>query len=277
MHRAASGDIPSLAPFTRRLIIILVACLLGGFVTTAKPASGLPHNLLNNGDLARGSGDSCDGWRTDGWILSPSSTSFNWIAPAGGYPGQLEVENLRDNDARWSQPLSLSGGWYHISVWSRTEDILPYFTGANISVLEGNIVSADLKGTQPWQKLELYLKVPRYGADVEVALRLGGYANLTRGKAFFRDARVEPVNGPPAGATHVYDLGAIRKAENPGPIGDRWTLYATFLVLTFAAIAGWRLFMFEPVAAVGETLSPVARPALVAPKKRPKKKSQRHN
>jgi hypothetical protein len=277
MPPAPTGDTLALTRFIRRLIITLAACLLGGLVTTAEPASGSAHNLLNNGDLARGSGDSCDGWRTDGWILSPSSTSFNWIAPAAGYPGQLEVENLRDNDARWSQPLSLSGGWYHMSVWARTEDVLPYFTGANISVLEGNIVSADLRGTQPWQKLELYLKVPRYGADVEVALRLGGYANLTRGKAFFRDARVDPVDAPPTGATHVYDLGAIRKAENPGPIGNRWTLYATFLVLTVAAIVGWRLFMFEPVAAAGEELSPVTRAAVVAPKKRRKKKSQRHN
>jgi hypothetical protein len=278
MLRAAVGAARLLATFIRSLIIILAACLLAGLVTTAEPASDPPHNLLNNGDLARGSGVSCDGWRTDGWILSPSSTSFSWIAPAGGYPGQLEVENLRDNDARWSQPLSLSSGWYHMSVWARTEDVLPYFTGANISVLEDTIVSADLRGTQPWQKLELYLKIPRYGADVEVALRLGGYANLTRGKAFFRDARVDPVDAPPAGATHVYDLGAIRKAENPGPIGDRWTLYATFLALTVAAIAGWRLFMFEPdVAIASEALSPITQARLLAPKKRRKKKSQRHN
>jgi hypothetical protein len=278
MSRARAGAARLLTTFIRRLIIILAACVLAGLVTTAEPASDPPHNLLNNGDLARGSGGSCDGWRTDGWILSPSSTSFNWIAPAGGYPGQLEVDNLRDNDSRWSQPLSLSGGWYHMSVWARTEDVLPYFTGANISVLEGNIVSADLRGTQPWQKLELYLKVPHYGADVEVALRLGGYANLTRGKAFFRDARVDQVDAPPTGATHVYDLAAIRKAENPGPIGRRWTLYATFLVLMVAAIAGWRLFMFEPdVAIASEAPSPVARAALVSPKKRRKKKSQRHN
>lgn len=277
MPRAAAGAARLLTTFIKRLLIILAACLLAALATTAEPADP-PHNLLNNGDLARGSGSSCDGWRTDGWILSPSSTSFSWIAPAGGYPGQLEVENLRDNDARWSQPLSLRGGWYHISVWARAEDVLPYFTGANISVLEDTIVSADLRGTQPWQQLDLYLKVPPYGADVEVALRLGGYANLTRGRAFFRDAHVERIDAPPAGATHIYDLGAIRKAESPGPIGNRWTLYATFLVLTIAAIAGWRLFMFEPdVAVAGEAPAPLARTAVVAPKKRRKKKWQRHN
>ena len=259
-------------------MIGVTACMLTGLVTAAEPVSGSPHNLLNNGDLARGSGASCDGWRTDGWILSPSSTSFTWIPPGGGYPGELEVENMRDNDARWSQPLSLSAGWYHISVWARSEDVLQYFTGANISVLEDTIVSADLRGTQPWQKLELYLKIPPYGADVEVALRLGGYANLTRGKAFFRDARVEKVDAPPAGAAHVYDLGAIRKAENPGPIGKRWTLYATFFVLAVVAVTGWRLFIYEPpVAIASEVPRPVVRAEAMAPRKRRKKKSQRRN
>jgi hypothetical protein len=273
-----AGAIRQLPSFVGRRCIVLLACLLAGLVTTAEPALGPMHNLLNNGDFARGSGDSCDGWRTDGWILSPGSTSYSWIAPADGHPGQLEVHNLHDNDARWSQPLSLSAGWYHMSVWARTEDVLPYFTGANISVLEDTIVSADLRGSQPWQKLDLYLKVPRYGADVEVALRLGGYANLTRGKAFFRDARVERVDAPPAGATHVYDLGAIRKAENPGPIGKRWTLYATFFVLAVAAVVGWRLFMLDPPAATAsEAPKPVVKSEVMPPKKRRTKKSQRRN
>jgi hypothetical protein len=277
MLRIAASAIRPCSSLRNGLGIIVVICLLACFVTAAESESDAVRNLLNNGNLSRGSGLSCDGWRTDGWILSPSSTSFSWIAPAGGYPGELEVENLRDNDARWSQPLSLNGGWYHMSVWARTEDVLPYFTGANISVLEDTIVSADLRGTQPWQKLDLYLKVPPFGADVEVALRLGGYANLTRGKAFFRDARVEPIDAPPTGATHVYDLGAIRKAENPGPIGKRWTLYATFLLLAAAAVVGWRLFMLEPAAIATEAPQPMVKTQVVTPKKRRTKKSQRRN
>jgi len=260
------------------VLAILAACLPTAVVMAAETVSDQPHNLLNNGDFARGSGNSCDGWRNDAWILSPTATSFSWIAPAGGYPGQLEVENMRDNDARWTQTLSLSKGWYHISVWARSENVLKYFTGANISVLEDGIVSADLRGTQPWQQLGLYLKVPRYGADVEIALRLGGYVNLTRGKAFFRDARVERVNAPPIGATHVYDLAAIRKAENPGPIGQRWTLYATFLVLAVFAVIGWRVFMLDPRPTIAaDTARTAATPEIITPRKRRKKKSQRRN
>jgi hypothetical protein len=260
-----------------RVLTIVAVCCIAGSVRAADSASE-PHNLLNNGNLARGSGNSCDAWRTDAWILSPTASDFTWIAPEADHPGQVEIDTSRDNDARWVQTLSLTGGWYHISVWARTEDILPYFTGANISVLEDTIISADLRGTQPWQQLDLYLKIPPYGADVDVAMRLGGYANLTRGKAFFHDPRVVRVDAPPAGATHVYDLGAIRKADAPGPIGNPWSLYVTYLMLAIAAVVGWRLFMFEPTSAAAKAEPPISvTPDVMVPKKRRKKKSQRRS
>lgn len=256
------------------MFAILLALAIG---TKAEPSAAVPHNLLNNATLARGSGDSCDGWRSDAWILSPTATSFSWIPPNEGHPGQLEVDTMRDNDARWTQNLSLTGGWYRISVWARSEDALSFFTGANISVLEDGIVSADLRGTQPWQELVLYLKIPPYGADIDVALRLGGYMNLTRGKAFFRDPAVVRIGAPPIGANHVYDLGAIRKSEAGSPIGSRWTLYATYLALAAIAVIGWRLFMLDPPPAAIPKDVPASRITSIpaTPPKRRKKKSQR--
>jgi hypothetical protein len=257
-----------------RHIIIIGASLIVAIAAAADQSPGAPHNLLTNASLSRGSGSSCDGWRSDAWILSPTATNFTWIAPDEGHPGQLEVDTTHDNDARWAQTLSLSGGWYRISVWARSEDALPYFTGANISVLEDGIVSADLRGTQPWQQLVLYLKVPPYGADIDVALRLGGYTNLTRGRAFFHDPEVIRIDAPPAGATHLYDLGEIRKTEAGSPIGSRWTLYATYLLLAVAAVIGWRLLMFDQPAQAPQTV-PVATPISLMQRKRRKKKSER--
>jgi len=259
-----------------RHFVITVASFVIAVTAAADPSSGAPHNLLTNADLSRGSGNSCDGWRTDAWILSPTATNFAWIAPDEGHPGQLEVDTMHDNDARWSQTLSLSGGWYRISVWARSEDVLPYFTGANISVLEDGIVSADLRGNQPWQQLVLYLKIPPYGADIDVALRLGGYTNLTRGRAFFHDPEVIRIDAPPAGATHVYDLGEIRKTEAGGPIGSRWTLYATFLVLAVMAAIGWRLLLIDQPAQAPQSVPiPAGAPISVMQRKRRKKKSER--
>jgi hypothetical protein len=209
-------------------------------------------NLLHNGAFAVGSGDSVDGWRSDAWILTPGTTDYKWIPPAKGQSGELEVFSHRDNDARWLQSLSLGPGWYHMSVEIRTHNVLPFFTGASISVLEDGIMSQDLRGDNDWKRVGLYLKIGPYGSDVDVALRVGGYMNLTRGEAFFRNPEVVKVDAPPPSAEHVFDLVSIRKHETTGPIGHLWTLFATLVVLLLIAIAGWRL-MAEPHAQIAST------------------------
>ncbi len=199
-------------------------------------------NLLDNGDFARADGSQCDGWRTDAWVLTPTATEFTWIRPTAREPGQLVVDTFHDNDARWQQTVSLGPGWYYFSVEARTEKVLPFFIGATISVLEDSVMSADLKRTTNWTKLGFYLRVGPQGGDVDVALRLGGFMNLNRGKAFFRHASVVRVTGPPPGAQHVFDLEQIRKDEVTGPIGRTWSLVATFILLIVLSAVGWLLF-----------------------------------
>ena len=125
----------------------LVALMLG-LMIAPMAARAAERNLLNNGDFTHGAGTSCDGWRTDAWVMSLTATEFTWIRPVGNEPPQLEVNTLHDNDARWVQTLPLSPGWYYFSVEARTEKILPFFTGATISLLEDSIMSANLKRHQ---------------------------------------------------------------------------------------------------------------------------------
>jgi hypothetical protein len=225
----------------RRLAVAIVALMLG-VMLGPRSAHAADANLLNNGDFARGSGTSCDGWRVDAWILSPTATEFIWVRPAGDEPGEVEIDTHHDNDARWVQTVSLAPGWYYISVEARTEKILPFFIGATISVLEDSIVSGNLKRTNDWTRLGLYLRVGPKGGDIDVALRVGGFMNLNRGKAFFRRASVIKVGGPPPGEQHVFDLEQIRKDEVTGPIGRTWSLVAVFIVFIILAAAGWWLF-----------------------------------
>ena len=223
---------------------VMLAVIVGPRV--ARPAN---VNLLNNGDFARGSGASCDGWRVDAWILSSTATEFKWIAPVGAEPAELEIDTHHDNDARWLQTVSLGPGWYYISVEARTDKILPFFIGATISVLEDSIMSANLKRTNDWTRLGFYLRVGPKGGDVDVALRLGGFTNLNRGKAFFRRSSVVKVDGPPPGEKNVFDLEQIRKDEVTGPIGQTWSLVAVFVAFIILAAVGWWLFS----ASVSET------------------------
>jgi len=221
--------------------LVLIALALS-LLTASHSAIAASQNLLNNGDFSRGTGSSCDEWRTDAWVLTPTATEFTWIRPTGEEPGELVVDTFHDNDARWEQTVSLGPGWYSFSVEARTEKILPFFTGATISILEDSIMSADLKRTNQWTKLGFYLLVGPKGADVDVALRLGGFMNLNRGKVFFRHASIIQVSGPPPGETHVFDLDQIRKDEVTGPIGQTWSLVATFILFLILAAVGWWLF-----------------------------------
>jgi dolichyl-phosphate-mannose-protein mannosyltransferase len=251
--------------FARLLVSValpLIALSLGSI------ASGAEKNLFLNADLSKGAGNSPDHWRTEGWDSKPSVTNYKWVAPAGGAAGQLVVDNSEPNDARWMQSLSLGPGWYYISAEIRTEDVPANQTGASISILEDGITSLDLKGTTPWSKQGFYLKVGRYGADIEVALRLGGYGSLNKGRAFFRNPSLVPVSAPPQGAERVFDLAQIRKASETPPVGKAWTLVAVFILLGIVAVVGWRLFgeaTLHPVAVVEEEKpkesSKAARPA----------------
>jgi hypothetical protein len=221
---------------------VAIAAVMLAMMLSPRSACAAGANLLENGDFARGSGTSCDGWRVDAWILSPAATEFNWVRRTGGEPAEVEIDIHHDNDARWVQTVSLGPGWYYVSVEARTEKILPFFIGATISVLEDSIMSADLKRTNDWTKLGFYLRVGPKGGDVDVALRLGGFMNLNRGKAFFRLASVVKVSGPPPGEQNVFDLEQIRKDEVTGPIGHTWSLVAVFVALIILATAGWWLF-----------------------------------
>ena len=221
---------------------VIAVVMLTVMISSLRAACAAEANLLNNADFARGAGASCDGWRVDAWVLTPGTTDYTWIRPEGAKPGELAIDTHHDNDARWVQTISLGPGWYYVGVEARTEKILPYFTGANISVLEDSIVSADLKGTNQWTRLGFYLHVGPRGGDVDVALRVGGFMNLNRGKAWFRRARVINVSGPPPGEQHVFDLEQIRKDEAIGPIGHIWSLVATFITFLILAAIGWWSF-----------------------------------
>jgi dolichyl-phosphate-mannose-protein mannosyltransferase len=199
------------------------------------------HNLLSNGDFRHGSGESPDEWRTGAWKESPDVTSYDWLHSDRGEP-ELVVNSSQPNDARWLQSLSLAAGWYYVSAEARAENVGSGATGVNVSLDEDGINSQDLRGTTGWQRLGFYLEVGRHGADVDVALRLGGFSSLNRGRAFFRDARVERIAAPPPGAASVFDLSAVRRSQASPPVGRPWTLPLAFAFLAIFVAAGWVLY-----------------------------------
>ena len=223
------------------------------FVATTPRHACAANNLLQNGNFAKGSEDQPDEWRTEAWINKPDAFVCHWHPPQNGAPGELEVNNLQANDGRWMQPLSLGPGWYQLSADIRTENVGLKEDGASISIMEDGIMSAEIRGTTGWQRVSLYLKVSGKGADVDVALRVGGFASLNTGRAFFRNATLVAVDAPPANAAPTFDLASIRKEAAPVPLGKHWSMVLTFALLIAIACLGW--FLYGDVANAPERTS----------------------
>jgi hypothetical protein len=224
--------------------IISLAILLSIFALAARGYAA--QELLHNNDLSKGSENQPDDWHTDAWINEPTAVTFNWTHPPNGGPGELEVNALKADDARWWQSMSLTPGWYYISAEIRTENIGAEKSGATISVMEDGIMSPEVKGTSDWTRVGFYLRVGKKGADVQVALRIGGFGSLNTGRAFYRNASVTLVDAPPPNAQPTYDIEKIRQAAKPVPIGKPYSLVLTYLLLIAIAYAGWYMFALEP-------------------------------
>ncbi len=220
---------------------VFLCAALAAIFAPRRAVAADQKNLLLNGDFAKGSGDQPDSWRTEAWINEPDAFRAHWHSYADK-PNELEVDNLQANDGRWMQSLTVVPGWYQLGVDVRTENVGDKESGATISVMEDGIMSADIHGTADWQHVTLYLKVGGHGADIDVALRVGGFGSLNTGTAFFRNATLVAIAAPPPNATPTYDLQAIRQQGAPAPIGSPISLAFTFVVLAVFAWAGWRIF-----------------------------------
>lgn len=220
--------------------LMLILALSGG--AHAQPK----RDLIHNGGLSGGSGNSPDDWRTEAWINEPAAVDFKWTRPSAGGLGELEVNAKKADDARWMQSLSLGPGIYYFSAEIRTENVGQENSGANLSVMEDGIMSPEVKGTTGWTRVGFYLKVGAKGADVDLAVRVGGFGSLNTGRAFFRNVSGVKLDAIPNGAQPVYDLDQIRKQSEPVPEGSPLSLAAAFILLAAVAYAGWRMVAIEP-------------------------------
>lgn len=222
--------------------VLKLLAVLGLTTVLSSPAiilaAAAKVNILQNVNLAKGAGNFPDHWQTEAWEQGPEYSTYQWIHQGAG--NQLAVYNIKPNDARWMQSLTLSPGWYYFAADIKTTNVGNEATGASISIMEDGITSSDIRGTNDWRRVGFYLKVGKRGADVSLALRVGGYGSLNTGMGLFRNIEGERIDGPPPGAEPTFDLDAIRKQAEGAPIGSPWTLVATFILLGIIIALGWR-------------------------------------
>jgi hypothetical protein len=214
------------------LALILQATALTILASSAW--AGTAKTVVINGDLTQGSGSIPAGWLPQAWI--PNGSAFSWTEAGSG--GELRITSIKANDAHWTQHLNLAPGWYHFSAQMRTKAVGSGSTGASLCLLQNWVSSQELHGTQDWQTVDFYLKVGRDSASVDLACRLGGYANLNSGEADCRAIQAAKVDAPPTAAARLYDLDALTTASTPAPQNPKsgYTLLALVSIALFVFI-----------------------------------------
>jgi hypothetical protein len=178
-----------------RLTLVVLASALALPAMAAAP-------LIQNGRFTEASGGMPAGWRLEAWARD--LTDVAWEPASAGRAdgsGMVRIVNRGANDARLCQTMAVTpGASYRVSARVKTEDVGLGTAGALIAIEPRVADSVDVKGTQDWQTLEVSA-VNQDAATWDVCLRLGSYANLNTGTAWFSDVRVDLLSGgTPEGA-----------------------------------------------------------------------------
>ena len=177
-------------------LAILAALAMPGVVSAA---------LLQNGAFMTASDGIPAGWRVEAWARD--LTDVSWEAGEAG-AGIVRIVNRGPNDARLCQSFVVSPGvTYRVSARVKTENVGAATAGALIAIEPRVADSIDVKGTQDWQRIEVSATNTDQNSW-DACLRLGSYANLNTGSAWFADVRVEAIGTSAAPAESRWpDLG----------------------------------------------------------------------
>jgi len=192
--------------------------------------------LVSNGAFTEGEGEEPSGWRHEAWAKTPSANPFSWARSASGI-GVVTIENKSPNDSGWVQNIPVTPStWYRVSGWVRAENVGSEHLGAYVSVMDTFFNSQDLRGTEPWQQVMLWVKTKPLETSLRIGCRLGGYSSLNTGKAEFTMISVEAAGTPPTGAPFVYG----GSPDQPDADKPRWLQGIAILVALAIAFVLWR-------------------------------------
>jgi len=185
--------------------IVAAGLALGSAAHAAAP--------IRNGAFHDGADGAPAEWRNEAWARE--GVEFSWTPPGSDAPGSAGIHNLVPNDTRWCQSIAVQpGATYRVSTRVRTSEVGTGAAGAHIAVEPRVADSADVRGTEDWQRLDVEARAGEE-QQWDVCLRLGSYANLNTGTAWFTDVSVLQIGAPltVAGPGSVQRLLAWARAS----------------------------------------------------------------
>ena len=159
-------------------------------------------NLLYNSDFSGPvvDGDP-DGWFTDAYIADEGYTIFSVQKGEDG-SAYAEIKNLGQNDARFAQYVDVEPESLYCFSGEILADGIDEGHGANLSVEGLYAFSRELFDTHgEWETVEWYGETGPDQYSVTLFARLGGYSGMSKGRACFRNLKVEKVQEVPGDDT----------------------------------------------------------------------------
>ena len=248
----------------KAIVIVLAVCCV--FLFACAPAKGPGENLVRNGGFELGRVDEPEGWERGMWLFGEETTRMGLASD--GYEGEASafIENLKPNDARWEQRLSVKPKtWYRFSAMVRAGGCDPLHKGANLSIRDIYGSSADVHDTDgEWTYVELYGRTGDGQKELTLMARLGGYGSENTGKAWFDNVEAWEISSGevPEGAYILPNLMPQEAAlvaatpREPAPPGIGNFFWLAALGLLFVG-----LILFLGRGKESETLSPAKIPA----------------
>ena len=213
------------------LVVLLLIC---GIQALAE------ESLVLNGGFSETDGDLPAHWRKEMWNTD-AGISLLGVDGDGSEGNCVCVSNVDENDARFAQTVAVEPDTlYRVSGLIRAEACDTDGYGATLSIGDTFVYSESKFDTGGlWEYVELYGRTDADQTELDLFCRVGGYGQLSRGKAWFDDIEMVAVDDAPDDVL-VYDFfrsdsGASASAEpasdEPERFTQAWLLFTCVYVL----------------------------------------------
>ena len=227
----------------KKLIMMFMVVFLVSFSNTLLYAE--ENNLIKNPGFEDSSSNNSLYWVTNVWTKGDEYSVFS-VDQSVFRSGTKSVciQNLKENHARFKQMVRAKPNtYYKMTCFAKAENVGMDKLG--FTVEECSSASRDLKGTSAgWEYLELYGKTGPEQKMFEVTLALGGYGNLTTGKAWFDDYSIEELDSLPAGVSCVSLVPANAKDKENITKEERANTKIVIIIIGILFLAIIALFIY---------------------------------
>ncbi len=211
-------------------IALLLLCLVLPMPAWADASELLPEDALLNGQ-----GIPAD-WFGEAWFEDSEDHQIEMDEAEGA----VCIRNFTENDARLCYTIKVKSNTYYALCCDIKTENVEGGQGANVSVRDCLAASEPLFGTQDWQRVSLTGKTGKKQKEMTICVRVGGYAALSSGTAWFKN--VSLIETEKTADAQDFSPAQANEAEESAK-GEGKTLFGPVLLITL--LCGVLMLLFK--------------------------------